>query len=38
MDAHNDPAFHRQLGKDPDQLFTRALQLLVQKFNLDTRK
>jgi hypothetical protein len=37
MDAHNNPAFYRQLGKDPDQLVSQALQLLVRKFDLDVR-
>jgi hypothetical protein len=32
--AHNHPDFYRQLGKDPDHLVARALQLLSQKFGL----
>jgi hypothetical protein len=28
MDAHNNPGFYRQLGKDPDLLLRTALELL----------
>ncbi len=34
IDAHNNPGFYRQLGKDPDQLMAAALELLAQKFRL----
>ena len=34
MDAHNNPAFYRQLGKDPDLLLSAALELLACKFSL----
>jgi hypothetical protein len=34
MDAHNNPGFYRQLGKDPDLLLSAALQLLARKFSL----
>jgi hypothetical protein len=34
MDAHNNPAFYRQLGKDPDLLLSAALELLARKFSL----
>jgi hypothetical protein len=34
MDAHNNPQFYRQLGKDPDQLIARALEVLAKRFNL----
>jgi hypothetical protein len=34
MDAHNNPGFYRQIGKDPDLLLTAALQLLARKFSL----
>ena len=34
MDAHNNPGFYRQLGKDPDLLLTAALELLARKFSL----
>jgi hypothetical protein len=34
MDAHNNPAFYRQLGKDPDLLLSGALELLACKFSL----
>ena len=34
MDAHNNPGFYRQLGKDPDLLLVAALQLLARKFSL----
>jgi hypothetical protein len=31
MDAHNNPQFYRQLGKDPELLLRTALQILAQK-------
>jgi len=34
IDAHNNPAFYRQLGKDPDLLLSAALELLARKFSL----
>jgi hypothetical protein len=34
MDAHNNPGFYRQLGKDPDLLLRAALELLARKFSL----
>ena len=34
MDAHNNPQFYRQLGKDPELLIGTALGLLAQKFRL----
>jgi hypothetical protein len=34
MDAHNNPGFYRQLGKDPDLLLSIALELLARKFSV----
>jgi hypothetical protein len=34
MDAHNNPAFYRQIGKDPEQLKATALALLEIRFLL----
>jgi hypothetical protein len=34
MDAHNNPRFYRQLGKDPDLLLSAALELKARKFSL----
>jgi hypothetical protein len=34
IDAHNNPGFYRQLGKDPDLLLSAALELLARKFSL----
>jgi hypothetical protein len=34
MDAHNNPNFYRQLGKNPDLLVATALELLAKKLNL----
>jgi hypothetical protein len=34
MDAHNNPQFYRQIGKDPESLLRTALELLAQKFSL----
>jgi len=34
MDAHNNPGFYSQLGKDPEQLMAAALELLAKKFSL----
>lgn len=34
MSAHNNPAFYRQLGKDPAQIVADALDLLARRFSL----
>jgi hypothetical protein len=34
MDAHNNPAFYRQIGKEPEQLVKMALNLLARRFGL----
>jgi hypothetical protein len=34
MNAYNNPGFHRQLGKDPEQLTQAALELLARKLKL----
>ena len=34
MDAFNHPDFYQQLGKNPEQLTTAALELLAMKFGL----
>jgi hypothetical protein len=34
MDAHNNPQFYQQLGKNPDVLLATALELLAKKLNL----
>jgi hypothetical protein len=34
MDAHNNPSFYRQLGKDPEQIVRGALNVLAKRFNL----
>jgi hypothetical protein len=34
MDAYNNPRFYRQLGNDPEQLITNALELLAKRFKL----
>jgi hypothetical protein len=34
MDAYNHPGFYQQLGKEPEQLTTAALELLAKKFSL----
>jgi hypothetical protein len=34
MDAHNNPEFYHQVGKDRDLLLSAALQLLARKFSL----
>ena len=34
MDANNHPGFYRQLGKDPQELITAALDLLAKRFDL----
>jgi len=33
MDAHNNPSFYRQLGKDPEQIVRDALDVLAKRFN-----
>ena len=35
MDAHNNPDFYRQLGKDPEQIVCDALDVLAKRFNLN---
>ena len=37
FDAHNNPAFYRQIGKDPEQLTSAALALLEAKFRRCSR-
>jgi hypothetical protein len=37
IDAHNNPNFYRQLGKDPEQLMAAALELLAKKFSQGAR-
>ena len=32
IDAHNNPSFYRQLGKDPQQIVSDALDLLEKRF------
>jgi hypothetical protein len=34
MDAHNHPAFYRQIGKEPRELVTAALEILARRFDL----
>jgi hypothetical protein len=34
MDAHNHPDFYRQLGKEPEQITTDALEVLARRFGL----
>ena len=34
MDAHNNPQFYHQIGKDPELLLRTALELLAHKFSL----
>ena len=34
MDAHNNPGFYRQLGKEPQELVRRALEALAKRFEL----
>jgi hypothetical protein len=35
MDAHNNPAFYRQIGKEPEQLVKTALNVLARRFGLN---
>jgi len=34
MNANNHPGFYRQLGKEPQELITKALDLLAKRFDL----
>jgi hypothetical protein len=34
MNANNHPGFYRQLGKEPQELITAALNLLAKRFDL----
>jgi hypothetical protein len=34
MDAHNNPGFYRQLGKEPQELVKAALEVLAERFEL----
>ena len=34
MDAHNNPAFYRQIGEEPEQLVKMALNVLARRFGL----
>ena len=34
LDAHNNPAFYRQIGKDPERLTATALVLLEINFHI----
>jgi hypothetical protein len=34
MDAYNNPRFYRQLGKEPQELVTAALEMLAKQFDL----
>ena len=34
MDAHNNPDFYRQLGREPQQLVGDALEVLAKRFGL----
>jgi hypothetical protein len=34
MDANNHPDFYRQLGKEPQELVTAALEILARRFDL----
>jgi hypothetical protein len=34
MDAHNNPGFYRQLGKEPEQIVGIALEVLARRFGL----
>ena len=36
IDAHNHPGFYRQLGKDPEHLTACALELLAERFKLNS--
>jgi hypothetical protein len=34
MDAYRHPGFYRQLGKEPQELITAALEMLAKRFEL----
>jgi len=34
MDAHNNPAFYRQIGKEPEQISRNVLNVLARRFGL----
>jgi hypothetical protein len=34
MDAHNNPDFYRQLGKEPEQIVRSAVEVLARRFGL----
>jgi hypothetical protein len=34
MDAHNNPDFYRQIGKQPEQIVGAALEALARRFSL----
>jgi hypothetical protein len=34
MAAHNNPALYRQIGKEPGQIVTAALDVLAKRFDL----
>jgi hypothetical protein len=34
MDAHNNPGFYRQLGKEPERIVGTALEALARRFSL----
>jgi hypothetical protein len=34
MDAHNNPDFYRQLGKEPEKIVANALEVLAARFSL----
>jgi hypothetical protein len=34
IDAHHHPQFYRQIGKEPQELITAALDLLAKRFDL----
>jgi hypothetical protein len=34
MDAYNHPGFYRQIGKEPQEVVTAALEMLAKRFDL----
>jgi hypothetical protein len=38
MNAYNHPGFYRQLGKEPQEVVTAALELLAKRFDLLDRR
>ena len=34
MDAHNNPNFYRQIGREPGQIVANALEVLARRFSL----